>query len=236
MRASLRGPAPLQHTLLHDIRKTGISLQTLHPKKFDHGHLIAQDAFDLTNELSSSIPDLRNYMAERGAKLLVDSLRTGAFVPPYASLQRAVVTTASEAPKLSKEDAHINWQKWSSDYIIRAQKAMGTLWSNWQYNALDKASGKVKRKSLRIQWHDLSIEQRDVPEINAGFMPGRPVIQDGLGAILTSDGKLITPGSVTIEGRKRGWPGDSKKTMQYLLDISMEQDDKEDGRITGELL
>lgn len=174
-------------------------------------------------------------MAERGAKLLVDSLRTGDFVLPYTPLQRTVVTTASEAPKLSKGDAHIDWQKWSSDYIMRAQKAMGTLWSSWQYATLDRASGKVERKSLRIQWHDLKIEQEDSSEINAAIMPGRPMVQERLGAILTSDGKLISPGSVTIEGRKRGWPGDSKKTMQYLLDISKTQQNTAETKFTGEL-
>jgi len=236
MLESLRGPAPLQHTLLHDIRKTGISLQTLHPKKFDRGHVIAQDAFELSDDLRQSYTEFREHMAERGAKLLIDNLRTGAFIPPYAPADNRVIATASEAPKLSKEDAHVDWQKWSSDYILRAQKAMGTLWSVWKYDTLDKASGKVERKSLRIQWHDLSMQENESPDKNHDAKPGIPLVQQHLGAILTSDGKLLSPQSVTIEGRKKGWPGNSKKTMQYLLDISVGLQSIEGVKITGELI
>jgi len=144
--------------------------------------------------------------------------------------------TASEAPKLSKDDAHIDWQKWPSDYILRAQKAMDTLWSIWKYNTLDKESGKMETKSLRVQWHDLSIQQEDIPESSPGVKPGKPLVLEHFGAITTRDGKLLSPRSVTIEGRKKGWPGNSKKIVQYLLDISTKSHGTEGNRSTGELL
>ena len=36
------GPAPLQHTILSGTQKTGVTLQTLDDKSFDHGIILAQ--------------------------------------------------------------------------------------------------------------------------------------------------------------------------------------------------
>lgn len=173
-------------------------------------------------------------MAERGAKLLINNLRTGAFIPPYTALQKRSSNIASEAPKLTKEDAHIDWRTWTSDYVLRAQKAMGALWSVWTYAAVNKTNGKTEQKTLRIQWHDLSI--RRGPEKSSAAEPGRPLVDQHFGAVPTIDGMLLTPKAVTIEGRKKGWPGDSRKSMQYLLELSDEVQTTENGICNDKLM
>ena len=192
----------------------------MHPQKFDHGHILAQDVFELSNETSSSFPGLRAYMGERGAELLLDTLWKGSFIPPYQPIQGQVLTKASEAPKLTKQHAHIDWQNWSADTIMRAQKAMGTLWSIWPYEMTNKDTGAPEQKFLRIQWHDLRVQEGERSAEAATSRPGAPLILDENAAIVTNDGQLILPGSVTIEGKKKGWPGNSTKAIQYLQGLS----------------
>ena len=159
-------------------------------------------------------------MGERGAKLLLDTLRKGSFIPPFQPVQDQVLTEPSEAPKLTKEHAHIDWHKWSAEFIMRAQKAMGTLWSVWPYEAVNRDTGATEQKSLRVQWHDLYIHDHE-RSANAGtFRPGVPMILDEKASIITHDGQLISPGSVTIEGKKKGWPGNAAKAIQFLQGLS----------------
>jgi len=159
-------------------------------------------------------------MGERGAELLLDTLRKGSFIPPFQPVQNQALTEPSEAPKLTKEHAHIDWRTWSADYIMRAQKAMGTLWSIWPHEAIDKDTGAVEHKSLRIQWHDLHIHGDERSADVGTSRPGVPLILGDNASFITHDGQLISPGSVTIEGKKKGWPGNAAKAMQFLQGLS----------------
>lgn len=199
-------------------------MQTLHPEKFDHGQIIAQDAFELAEDHISTYPVLRDYMAERGARLLLKALRERTFMQPSEAPANIVIPPASEAPKLTKEDAHIDWQTWSASYILRAQKAMGSLWSILPYEAVDKATGSTSPKTLRIQWHDFRLQDPQSAGTIHQQAAGIPLES---GCIATCDGLLISPTSVTIEGRKRGWPGDAKKVMQHLLSLTHKQHEKQ---------
>lgn len=171
-------------------------------------------------------------MGPRGAELLVDTIRQGQFVAPTKSLRDVEAVEASQARKLTKEDAHIDWQHWTSEYILRAQKAMGALWNIWEYQSRGKNNVDRSIQTLRIQWHDLHLYEADDDVTKHAHVPGTPTVHGHAGAILTCDGKLLTPRSVTIEGRKKGWPGDSVKVVQYLVGLV---DESELGRSTSGL-
>lgn len=194
----------------------------MHPQKFDHGHILAQDVFSLPEDVQTSYIALRDYMGPRGAKLLTDTIQQGLFVAPSDSLQHTKEAEASQAPKLTKEDAHIDWQHWTSDYVLRAQKAMGNLWSIWEYKGRGKNGEKSASQTLRIQWHDLRLYTGTADAGRHGTTAGVPFVHDHVGVIPTCDGKLLTTSSVTIEGRKKGWPGDAAKVVQYLIGLSDE--------------
>lgn len=221
----LQGPAPLQHTILKDLKTSGITLQTLHPKHFDQGIILAQDHFDLPEDASTDINLLRQLMSHRAAELLVTNLRKGIFLPPMTAATQIIHRPQSHAPKITSEDAHIAWTEWSTDEILRAQAAIGPLWSNWSYK---DAHG--KHQLLRIQWHELRNISTQCPPSAAGvpaIIPARTdaaTSEEGprsqVGGVWTRDGHFLSPSCVTIAGRKKGWPGNAGRTVDYLWTLA----------------
>ncbi|KAI0473136.1 hypothetical protein GGR56DRAFT_677161 [Xylariaceae sp. FL0804] len=104
----LRGPAPLQHALLRGRALAGVSLQTLHPRSFDRGVVLAQtsavadapgalrlDCVDRDHDqgyddkgVKSPLPlrtpaqIVRHVVGPAAARMLVAALRDGLHVPP----------------------------------------------------------------------------------------------------------------------------------------------------------
>ncbi len=159
---SLRGAAPLQHTLMQGRTCSGITLQTLHPEMLDHGTILAQRSFTLPNEGDCDLAQLLTYVAPRAADLLVDGLTRRLFDislrEPWIPLPETPLA-ASQAPKITPADACISWQIWSTKRILCTQRATATLWSILP-PGMDK--------SRRIRWHGLS------PVQNCSLIPRRP--------------------------------------------------------------
>lgn len=52
-----KGAAPIQRTLLDNAEYTGVTIQTLHPEKFDHGKILIQSSPILTKSLYEDVTD-----------------------------------------------------------------------------------------------------------------------------------------------------------------------------------
>ena len=130
--ASFRGAAPLHHTLLSGTEITGVSLQTLHPSRFDHGVILTQ-TIPLRHE-AQTVTDLEQYLAPKGAELLLQAIRDRIFVHSPRNLDHHKVASNEEmirlAPKISQADRHIDWQSWTAEKILRRQRVIGPLWSH----------------------------------------------------------------------------------------------------------
>lgn len=132
---SFRGPAPLHHTLLAGESTTGVSLQTLHPKHFDHGTILSQTpapGFEIPSPNTCTVPELLNIVAPKGAQLLVEGINNGLFVPPVqnAGWRSSEGSDALvHAAKIKPEDRHIDWANWSLLEINRRSRVIGPLWS-----------------------------------------------------------------------------------------------------------
>jgi len=144
----LRGPAPLQHTLLAGRSLTGVSLQTLDHKQFDHGMVLAQTPANPEHEDALRIPrdcatvaGLQALVTPVAAQMLVQALRAGLHLPPLEdrgwkpdAAQRA---TLLHAPKITKKDRQVTLatlRACSQDSpaargtLARRQDAIGPLW------------------------------------------------------------------------------------------------------------
>lgn len=142
----LRGPAPLQWTLLANRSHAGCTLQTLHPKEFDRGHILAQTpapGIPIPEDCTSA--QLLDVLAPEGARLLVDGLKQNLHVPPYPPppIGRPTPFTPTptpmpgparlrHAPKIHKLDLRIDWgnRAWGRDH---------DLYPNGQWTATDLA-------------------------------------------------------------------------------------------------
>lgn len=109
---SLRGPAPLHHALLKGDQYTGVSLQTLDHKTFDHGTVLAQTpgpGFAISED--ATLPSLTAQLADVGAEMLVQGLRDGLYLPPITDVTSPKQNEVElrHAPKLTKADSMIDW-------------------------------------------------------------------------------------------------------------------------------
>lgn len=206
----LRGPAPLQHTLYQGSRTSGITVQTLHPKHFDQGLLLAQAPFELPSEGKCTHEELVDYVKPLAADLLVDTLRKDLYRDPV-SIVSPESDNASHAPKMNRDDARVDWSSWSTDRVLRMQRANAPLWNCIQDFAEYEESTYKGIKDLRIQWHGLKVADvaTDAPR-QAGTLEtyednceASDVKGPRVSGVWTCNGNFLGAESLTISGRRK---------------------------------
>lgn len=132
------GSSPIQYALMNDCKSTGVTVQTLHPTKFDHGDILRQsDAMEIGAR--ESFTSLRDRLAVVGADLLEDVILHENLVDPklISSPEKY-----SLAPKIPPTLAEVHWDKMTSRQICRLEDALGPLFS---FKAVDVIKKKVRR-------------------------------------------------------------------------------------------
>ena len=139
-----RGAAPLHHTLLSGTEVTGVTLQTLHPTKFDHGIILAQTP--PFRHGTSSVPALEKVVAPKGAELLLQGIKDVVFLDPPAECDHIKAFSKDDAlltaPKISRSDQHIDWSSWTAEKILRRHRVIGPLWNHFYPGDIPKSNPK----------------------------------------------------------------------------------------------
>ncbi|AMD21508.1 HER230Cp [Eremothecium sinecaudum] len=133
-----RGSSPIQYTLMNHDPVTGVTIQTLHPTRFDHGTVVAQtpelDTQELLNRgycsnFDESVPvqyrSLMDQLGIQGSLLLNNHLQNNLIEskplqPPY---------TPSKAPRITGELCNINWAKDTTATVLGKHHALGALYT-----------------------------------------------------------------------------------------------------------
>ncbi|EED23828.1 methionyl-tRNA formyltransferase family protein, putative [Talaromyces stipitatus ATCC 10500] len=216
----LRGPAPIHHTLLSGRRTTGITLQTLHHKHFDHGIILDQTpapGIPVPNLEYCTVPELLGFLAPKGAEMLINGIRNRVFVPPLKEVNSQVNKLNSKSPihaaKVTPEDRHIKWKEWTWTDINRRQRVLSSLWNK----ALIPAQKPSADDPKNFQWKRVifdeieGISQDSVPKSQwLSLLPGVPFIpkptesnsRDSALYVYTADGKLLRLNKLKVEGGK----------------------------------
>ncbi|KAE8454081.1 hypothetical protein EG329_007859 [Mollisiaceae sp. DMI_Dod_QoI] len=153
-----RGSAPLQRMIINGARSTGITLQTLDDKKFDHGVILSQARFRIPRPSVITYPELLHFVTPKAASLLLGGIRRGVYVPPLIDVSKDTYENRlppeelQRAPKISKEDRHINWLwKDAATEIVRRHRALGPMWSMLYVD---------KDRAKRFVFHDFEVVER----------------------------------------------------------------------------
>lgn len=130
---SLRGPAPLHHTLLNRLKTTGVTLQTLHPKHFDQGRIVDQTpspGLDIPSLSHASPQSLLQFVGPLGAEMLERNILTGSFAKSdeHQSMP-SVAETMAHASKVMPHDREILWDTWGADELELRDRVLGRTWS-----------------------------------------------------------------------------------------------------------
>lgn len=101
----LRGPAPLQWSILARRTHTGVTLQTLDAHVFDRGLILAQTpAPGLPIPENATTADLLNSLAPEGGRLLVEGLENGLHIKAGEALFSQAAPVAPAAPANKEPD------------------------------------------------------------------------------------------------------------------------------------
>lgn len=191
----LRGAAPIHWAIIRGLRDTGVSIQTLHPTKFDHGVIIDQTA-------RMPIPDNATYhtlastLAPIGAALLVNALRSRLYLPPLRDVEAPA--SSSLAPRISTQDRFLDCSSQTAEELARRARALTKL-----YAVAESSDG----QKFRLQFLDVEACPRkaDLPKgiPYALIDKSRDVkTSDDPIYINTSDGCVRVP-TMVVEGRIR---------------------------------
>ncbi|CAL8581946.1 Methionyl-tRNA formyltransferase [Xanthoria parietina] len=210
------GPAPLHHTLLADRKTTGVTLQTLHPTKFDEGKIVAQTPYPGIEIQARTVEELQALTAPLGANMLLQSLKDGSFVPPIkeAGWYKSALTSRdfTHASKIGPKDRHLDWTTWSADDILRRQRVIGPLWNTTETCSIGNDG--ERKEAKRIIWdhgfHLLKEECHLFPAtghpIIVGLRRAMPKVY-----IRTCDGNVLVADSVKVEGEAATAPFQAAK-------------------------
>ncbi|KAF3034232.1 Methionyl-tRNA formyltransferase [Didymella heteroderae] len=124
----LRGSAPIEHAILKRREYTGVSVQTLHPTKFDEGLVLKQtDAPGIRVADGETAVQLGERLGELGAQMLVDVLKEGRFIEPREAAGWYAGRT-DYAPKITKQDAFVDFDTMELGRILAVNRALGDVW------------------------------------------------------------------------------------------------------------
>ena len=214
-----RGPAPLQWTLLEGRKRSGITVQSLHPAHFDGGKIVEQDTFHVPKNGECTFAELLTTVAPAAGKLLVHALRKGSFrvdphqAPPQEERSRQA-QQGVYARKITSADTIIDWNTWRADKIIRYQRALGHLSGYVTFADLSKvhdqpleAQRKLKSCTIyRAKWSGFRV------------LPNDMLSSAGAVRLKATNEKLRE----LLPGRVKGSPHDSQELERGPLLITWE--------------
>ncbi|KAI9851473.1 MAG: Methionyl-tRNA formyltransferase [Thelocarpon superellum] len=201
-----RGAAPLHHILLSGRRHIGVSLQTLHPTRFDHGTVLAQTPYpgdEIPSPDTCTVQELKDFVAPKGAAMLVRGICEKLFLPPVQDVSWWKGDRSSDgaksfprAPKVTPQDSQVAWSTWTAAEILRRQRVLGPLWT--QVKERDGETG------TRVIMHGL----QEAPRLRAPtWKTGHFYLAkaDTLPRLLlrTCDERVLSVDQITVEGRPR---------------------------------
>jgi len=223
---NFRGPAPLQHTLISGEKYTGVTLQTLDEKTFDHGLILAQTplpGLPIPNHSQCTYPELLDFVTPKAAEILIQGLRDRVFVPPLADIRpQGSEHDIKHAPKITPEDRHIDWRSWTSVTIGRRHRALGRLWcliwagTNVVKRFVFEDSEEVPMPEALEQClqaisaqGEVHISSENDPVRWLAYVPSkgtlewRPYVEDGNAIIIAAGDGAVRVQEVTVEGQSK---------------------------------
>lgn len=174
-----KGSAPIQRALLEGDLCTGVTVQTLHPDRFDHGAIVAQtqplaiaallragrvapphaaaDGLGLGLGLPRRTAILLDQLGAHGAQLLKQTLCERLYLPQNRVHAPATADyEASYARRITTEDKRIHWVRDSAAELLNRLETLGPLHAFKEAAAKGAAHPVVLK---RVLLHECSVAE-----------------------------------------------------------------------------
>jgi methionyl-tRNA formyltransferase len=147
---------------MQGVDSTGVTLQTLDDKSFDHGAILAQTQTPVQIEGHDKITyqELLDFVTPLAADMLVKGIRDRIFIPPLPQLNLIQPSNLIYASKITPSDREIDWFDWDTQTIHRRHRALGRLWS---------ITSSSQKSPVRTIFEDFSILEEGTPLFNHLF-------------------------------------------------------------------
>lgn len=159
-----RGASPIQYALLNNDKYVGVTIQTLHPEKFDHGAIVAQTSPLFTKDLllkgiSSKFEEntppktatLMDQLGKVGGTLLEKVITEKLYMPGNHLNYSTGGIESSYAPRISANMKFISWANDSAVTLLNKLGAIGPVYS------FKEASVKGALQLKRVLLHKFEI-------------------------------------------------------------------------------
>ncbi|KAJ9660286.1 Methionyl-tRNA formyltransferase [Neophaeococcomyces mojaviensis] len=236
MLPDLKGSAPVEHAILNGYTSTGVTVQTLHPSKFDEGKIVLQTpqpGITIPDSDRITAPELKSILAPIGAEMLVQTIRDGLYEQPQGYFDSP--ESVKVAPKLSPESRHINFMSMEASHILRLNRAIGRLWVNVKGLGGDARDLRLTFGSgMRLaDSRDLGNSGQDLArELETGLLfasvKASENITDSAAPLLvkTVDESILCIPQMTIAGMKPGHSASQAARAGLLSEPSVHRDRK----------
>lgn len=205
--------------------QTGVTLQTLSPRSFDAGVLLAQtQSPGFTIPANATVPQLTAALATEGANMLMAGLRYGVYMPPHLPFVMQSPFGAEDrmyqrdplfAPKITGADREVRWSTTWPGQIARQARVFGKVWTKMVVPEGKRPPGMKKRVVLQgVTPRQLAeVADQDSPwrgvtfaETAAGGRSKRVRIEylktEGGGVLLRAEGwgSVLEVDTLTVDG------------------------------------
>lgn len=148
-----RGPSPVQTAILNGDKETGVTIMLV-DEKMDHGPVLAQQEFLISDSSFFPFPVLHDELAKLGAELLVKTISdyvSGKMKPVAQDEAKATYTKI-----IKKDDGYIDWKK-NARYIegqVRALNPWPGTFTKFEVEGKKLKTLKILKASIQVQTKD----------------------------------------------------------------------------------
>jgi methionyl-tRNA formyltransferase len=217
----LRGAAPVHWAIMLGRKHTGVTIQSLHPTKFDEGVIIDQTP-------APGIPvnhkwgGLTDTLSAFGAEMLVNVIRKKLYIPPYKPLAPRDFDEIALAPKIASQHRMIDFNSLTADDILRRKDALNKLTCFAQNSSGQRVRIVIGPDIAEFMGHDAEVQSickwQPIGQPFAIERAEGEKVGEGTAPILvnTIDGKTLCISKMTVEGHHEG-PAYSAARRAHLI-------------------
>lgn len=151
------GSSPVQCALINDDSHTGVTVQTLHPTKFDKGDILVQRNH-IPIEESDNYDSLIEKLGLIGGDALSKCIEDRLFINPNPISPEFEYSLAT---KFETQDKQIFWEKYTARQIFKRYQALGPLFTRQRCEVYSRLQKRDRSYSRRVILDDIKIHGSD---------------------------------------------------------------------------
>ena len=163
-----RGAAPLHAALLNRDTYTGVSVQTLHPTKFDHGVVLFQTPEIPIDTNAETLQSLTAKLAPLGAEGLIHVLDQEYYKNPSAHAVDTTKYKKSYTKKVTTESRKVNLVADSVETVLAKYRVFGSVYLLHDFVIRNKKKRSEETVTKRVQLED------GLADVTAAFSAQHP--------------------------------------------------------------